>query len=80
MSAEGSASGLQAVHWLLSSPHAAVVNWGTETVNTHSKFNNCVHSIKWCVSSKHSTVKREERKPTRCNNIDDLLSIMDVDY
>jgi len=22
----------------------------------------------------------EERKPTRCNNIDDLLSIMDVDY
>ena len=25
-------------------------------------------------------VKREERKPTRCNNIDGLLSIMDVDY
>ena len=24
--------------------------------------------------------KREERKPTRCNNIDDLLSIVDVDY
>jgi len=23
---------------------------------------------------------REERKPTRCNNIDDLLSIVDVDY
>jgi len=22
----------------------------------------------------------EERKPTRCNNIDDLLSIVDVDY
>jgi len=25
-------------------------------------------------------VKREERKPTRCNNIDDLLSIVVVDY
>ena len=25
-------------------------------------------------------LKREERKPTRCNNIDGLLSIMDVDY
>jgi len=25
-------------------------------------------------------VMREERKPTRCNNIDDLLSIVDVDY
>ena len=25
-------------------------------------------------------VKREERKPTRCNNIDGLLSIMDVGY
>jgi len=24
--------------------------------------------------------KREERKPTRCNNIDGLLSIMDVGY
>ena len=23
---------------------------------------------------------REERTPTRCNNIDDLLSIVDVDY
>jgi len=23
---------------------------------------------------------REERKPTRCNNIDGLLSIVDVDY
>jgi len=23
---------------------------------------------------------REERKPTRCKNIDDLLSIVDVDY
>jgi len=26
------------------------------------------------------TIKREERKPTRCNNIDDLLPIVDVDY
>jgi len=25
-------------------------------------------------------ILREERKPTRCNNIDDLLSIVDVDY
>jgi len=25
-------------------------------------------------------MKREERKPTRCNNIDGLLSIMDVGY
>jgi len=24
--------------------------------------------------------EREERIPTRCNNIDDLLSIPDVDY
>ena len=24
--------------------------------------------------------EREERKPTSCNNIDDLLSIVDVDY
>jgi len=24
--------------------------------------------------------KGEERKPKRCNNIDDLLSIVDVDY
>ena len=31
-------------------------------------------------SGKLSLVKREERKPTRCNNIDDLLSIVDVDY
>jgi len=29
---------------------------------------------------KHNGVKREERKPTRCNNIDGLLSIMDVGY
>jgi len=27
-----------------------------------------------------STVEREERIPTRCNNINDLLSIPDVDY
>jgi len=26
------------------------------------------------------SVLREERKPTRCNNIDDILSIVDVDY
>jgi len=25
-------------------------------------------------------IKREEKIPTRCNNIDDLLSIADVDY
>jgi len=25
-------------------------------------------------------LKREERIPTRCNNINDLLSIPDVDY
>jgi len=25
-------------------------------------------------------IEREERKPTRCNNIDYLLSIVDVDY
>jgi len=31
---------------------------------------------------KYANIKfhREERKPTRCNNIDDLLSIVDVDY
>jgi len=26
------------------------------------------------------SLHHEERKPTRCNNIDDLLSIVDVDY
>jgi len=29
---------------------------------------------------KTSLGEREERIPTRCNNIDDLLSIPDVDY
>jgi len=24
--------------------------------------------------------EREERIPTRCNNIDDLLSVADIDY
>jgi len=33
-----------------------------------------------CSCDSASLVKREERKPTRCNNIDDLLSIMGVDY
>ena len=27
-----------------------------------------------------TNIHHEERKPTRCNNIDDLLSIVDVDY
>ena len=27
-----------------------------------------------------TALKHEERKPTRCNNIDGLLSIMGVDY
>jgi len=33
-----------------------------------------------CSCDRASWVKREERKPTRCNNIDDLLSIVNVDY
>jgi len=33
-----------------------------------------------CIKKTMLSVKREERKPTRCNNIDDLLSIVDVDY
>ena len=33
-----------------------------------------------CSCDRASWVKREERKPTRCNNIDGLLSIMDVGY
>jgi len=33
-----------------------------------------------CSCDRASWVKREERKPTRRNNIDGLLSIMDVDY
>ena len=33
-----------------------------------------------CSCDRASWVKREERKPTRCNHIDDLLSIVDVDY
>ena len=28
----------------------------------------------------NDNMKREERIPTRCNNIDDLSSIVDVDY
>ena len=32
------------------------------------------------VYNKNKYTKREERIPTRCNNIDDLLSIVDVDY
>ena len=32
------------------------------------------------VVSQQMNMKREERKPTRCNNIDGLLSIMDVGY
>jgi len=30
--------------------------------------------------TKKKLVLREERIPTRCNNIDDLLSIADIDY
>jgi len=33
-----------------------------------------------CSCDRASWVKREERKPTRCNNIDDLLSVVNVDY
>ena len=33
-----------------------------------------------CQAMLHLFQKREEIKPTRCNNIDDLLSIVDVDY
>jgi len=33
-----------------------------------------------CSCDRASWVKRGERKPTRYNNIDDLLSIVDVDY
>jgi len=54
----------------------------------YSKLNSILRSIsdwfqnKQLVLNLNKTliVKREERKPTRCNNIDDLLSIMDVDY
>ena len=37
-------------------------------------------SLVFCLSNNKFCLKREERKPTRCNNIDDLLSIVDVDY
>ena len=33
-----------------------------------------------CSCDRASWAKREERIPTRCNNIDDLSSIVDVDY
>ena len=33
-----------------------------------------------CSCDRASWAKREERIPTRCNNIDDLLSIADIDY
>ena len=34
----------------------------------------------WRWSYEPNTSERKERKPTRCNNIDDLLSIVDVDF
>ena len=44
------------------------------------KLQQTVHSTLLCSCDRASWVKREERKPTRRNNIDDLLSIVDVDY
>ena len=50
----------------------------------HSKF--LLHTLQVfymctvCDSTNINTIKREERKPTICNNIDGLLSIMDVGY
>jgi len=41
--------------------------------------NNCGLSF-LCSCDRASWAKREERIPTRCKNIDDLLSIPDVDY
>ena len=41
------------------------------------------HNTFWNSNSESTNIydaKREERKPTRCNNIDGLLSIMDVGY
>ena len=36
--------------------------------------------VECCFFHDNSGFNRKERKPTRCNNIDDLLSIVDVDY
>ena len=42
---------------------------------------NHLQDIRQIIKYKETTLlKREERKPTRCNNIDDLLAIVDVDY
>jgi len=40
----------------------------------------CRSVVFLCPRANVELVKRVERKPTRCNNIDGLLSIMDVGY
>jgi len=54
----------------------------TSAVNTTSLDDQFHVILKFSIKEANhiSGLKREERKPTRCNNIDDLLSIMDVDY
>jgi len=44
----------------------------------HTQIHTYVHA--YIHTYRQTDVKREERKPTRCNNIDGLLSIMDVGY
>jgi len=43
-------------------------------------FSKTLPVLTLCSCDRASWVKREERKPTRCNNIDDLFPIVDVDY
>jgi len=51
-------------------------NWCTE-----NKMLQCLCKLQTlCSCDRASWAKREERIPTRCNNTDDLLSIVDVDY
>jgi len=47
---------------------------------SQSKHFNNPHLYALCSCDRASWAKREERIPTRCNNIDVLLSIPDVDY
>jgi len=57
----------------LSSPHTI------HDTNICSRLQN-PNSIGWGMQIIKLLMMREERKPTRWNNIDDLLSIVDVDY
>jgi len=60
-----------------------IARWMTKATNTHSEYVIFIaFPLQQWLHQRASMLgyMREERKPTRCNNIDDLLSIVDVDY